>query len=349
MPAQLVRVESADVPPSQAIQVNSDTGRLPMAELVAQANVGAQVDSDGDGFFNGALQANAAATPSPVFTGPYYGSAVIAQATSAPTAQPGFISVLNGITAGAGQVTPTYGNGQIAVGFPYNGSGSGHGLPGLFTAGTSGNVPNIGNGVITWGNATGSASWTQIGASGAHNDGGVYNTVFGLLEVNGVFPAVNGCSFDAEANWGCSGSLNGNAAATPVPLGATPLPTTYPTAYEGSAVIAQATSAPTAQPGYIKVAGTSAAVSHNACSSSSGVPCAFTWVISSFSSGTGTTTVAVPQSSVCTVTATQTPIVASGDVMTMWVTLAPFTPLTVHAQDLLGSYSGSFGGNGNCD
>jgi hypothetical protein len=100
LPAQLVRVESADALPNQSMLPNSGTGRSPMAELVAQANVGALVDSNGDGFFNGALQANAAATPSPVYTSAYYGSALIAQATSAPTAQPGFVSVLNGITAG---------------------------------------------------------------------------------------------------------------------------------------------------------------------------------------------------------------------------------------------------------
>jgi hypothetical protein len=80
------------------------------------------------------------------------------------------------------------------------------------------------------------------------------------------------------------------------------------------------------------------------------VPCAFTWSISSFSSGIGTTTVTVPSSSICTVTATQSPVVASGDVMTTWVTMGPPpTVLTVHAQDLLGTYSGSFAGNGNCN
>ncbi len=160
---------------------------------------------------------------------------------------------------------------------------------------------------------------------------------------------VGGCAMDANANWGCGGGLFGNASATPLPNGPTPVPTTYPSPYGGPVVIAQATSAPTAQPGNVLVAGTSAAVTHNACSASSGIPCEFTWSISSFSSGVGTTTVTVPASSVCVVTATQSPVVASGDVMTTWVTIGPFTPLTVHAQDLLGTYSGSYGGNGNCD
>jgi hypothetical protein len=346
MPAQLVRIESAGGLP------NSATGASAMAELVAQADVGAQVDSNGNGFFNGALQANAAATPSPLYTPAYYGYAVIAQATSAPTAQPGFISILNGITAGAGQVIPTYGNGQIAVGFPYTGARSGQGLTGLFTAGTAGNKPNPGNGVLTWGNGTGSDNWTQVGVSGGHDINGVWNTVIGILEIyQGTFNEI-GCNMDAGANWGCGGGLFGNAYATPFPSenSATPLPTTYPSPYAGPAVIAQATSAPTAQPGYIKVTGTSVAGSHNACSASSGVPCEFTWSISSFSGGIGTTTVTVPEASICTVTATQSPIVASSDVMTTWVTGGQLaTTLTVRAQDLLGTYSGSFAGNGNCD
>lgn len=348
MPAQLLRVESADVP-SQSIQLNSDTGRSPMAELVAQANVGAQVDSDGDAFFNGALQANAAATPSPVYTPTYYGYAVIAQATSPPTAQPGSVSITGGITAEAGQSTPTYTKGQIAVGFPYTGAGSGQGLAGLITVGTAGNIPNSGSGVLTFGNGAGTDNWTQIGASNGHDINGVRNTVIGILEVYGPSPFNEiGCAMDANANWGCGGGLFGNASATPLPNGPTPVPTTYPSPYGGPVVIAQATSAPTAQPGNVLVAGTSAARTHNACSASSGVPCGFTWSISSFSSGIGTTTVTVPASSVCVVTATQSPIVASGDVMTTWVTMPPFSPLTVHAQDLLGNYSGSFGGNGNC-
>jgi hypothetical protein len=45
------------------------------------------------------ITANAAATPSPAVTG-FYGPAVIAQATAAPTAQPGGINVTKGITSG---------------------------------------------------------------------------------------------------------------------------------------------------------------------------------------------------------------------------------------------------------
>lgn len=359
MPAQLLSREAAEELLNHPIEPNGGTALLAVVEQ------GAQVDGSGDGFFNGAVQANAGATPSAVFTPLYYGNVVVAQTTSAPTAQPGFISVVNGIaagtgqpapvytsgqiTAGAGQVTPAFQNGQVAVGFPYTGSGNGNGLTGLFTAGTAGNIPNTGSGVITWGNATGTNSWTQFGSSGNHLDSGVYSTVLGLLEVNGVTPAINGCSFDAEANWGCSGSLNGNAFATPVPSGAKPAPTSYPTGYGGPAVIAQATSAPTAQPGNVLVGGTSAAVSHNVCSASSGVPCEFTWSITSFSSGKGNVGVTVPASSICIVTATQTPIVGSSDVMASWVTGPALAILTVHAQDLLGTYSGSFGGNGNCD
>jgi hypothetical protein len=52
-----------------------------------------------------------------------------------------------------------------------------------------------------------------------------------------------------------------------------------------------------------------------------GVPCEFTWAIPSFSMGGGTATFAVPVSSVCTVTATQSPIVGS-DIIAMWVTLS---------------------------
>lgn len=296
-PAQLLKVESADVPPSQSVELNSDTGRSPTAELVAQANVGALVGSNGTVLVN----------PSAV---------------------------------------PAYASGQIAVGDYAGGSG----LTGLFTAGTAGNIPNSGSGVLTFGNGTGTDNWTQIGASNGHDINGVRNTVIGILEVYGPSPFNEiGCAMDANANWGCGGGLFGNASATPLPNGPTPIPTTYPSPYGRPVVIAQATSAPTAQPGNVLVAGTSAARTHNACSASSGVPCGFTWSISSFSSGIGTTTVTVPASSVCVVTATQSPIVASGDVMTTWVTLAPFTPLTVHAQDLLGNYSGSFGGNGNCD
>lgn len=188
MPAKLLKVESADVPPNQSIQLYSDAGRSPIAELVAQANVGAQVDSDGDGFFNGALQANAAAMPSPLYTPTYYGYAVIAQATPKPTAQPGFVSITGGVTAGAGQSTPAYTNGQIAIGFPYTGAGSGQGLAGLITVGTAGNIPNSGSGVLTFGNSTGTDNWTQIGASNGHDINGVRNTVIGILEVYGPSP-----------------------------------------------------------------------------------------------------------------------------------------------------------------
>lgn len=266
----------------------------------------------------------------------------------------GDVSALGSVTGETGLVAgvPTagqyYSDGQIAVGPPETGGG----LTGLFTAGTAGSAPNSGYGIFTFGNHTGSASWTQIGDSGLDNMSGVWNTVIGILEAYGG-PAQTGCDMDAEGNWGCSGSLYGNAVPTPVPSSAFPSPTVYPAAYAGPAVIAQATSAPTAQPGYVLVNGTSAGLSHNACwataTASSGVPCEFSWSISSFSSGIGTTTVNVPPSSICTVTATQTAIVTSGDVMTTWVTGPSSATLTVHAQDLLGTNSATFSGNGNCN
>jgi hypothetical protein len=215
--------------------------------------------------------------------------------------------------------------------------------------------------VLAYGNFTQSGTWTQIGASAKHDISGVHNTVFSVLdEVSPSPPSEVGCAMDAGANLGCSGDLYGNAYATPFPApvdsnpNPNPTPTTYPTQYAGPAVIAQATSPPTPQPGNVLINGTLAALSHNACMSpstspvSSGVPCEFTWAIPSFSMGIGTTTVVVPVSSVCTVTATQSPIVASGDVMTVWVTLSD-TILTVHAQDLQSSAMGTFGGIGNCN
>jgi hypothetical protein len=297
--AQLLGVELAKTFPSQPIQ-STGTTQAESAELVAQASVGALVESNGTVLVN----------PSTV---------------------------------------PAYTSGQIAVGDYAGGSG----LMGLFTAGTADHIPNIGHGALEFGNGTASGYWTQIGASDHHIINGVSNLAISILvDNNGPFNEI-GCAMDAEGNWGCGGGLYGNAAATPVPNGTSVTPTTYPSPYAGPVVIAQLLSAPasvpTRQPGSILVRGTSAAVTPNTCSGSSGVPCKFAWSISSFSSGIGTTTATVPASSVCTVTATQTPIVASNDVMTMWVTGPSTNTLTVHAQDLLGTYSGSFGGNGGCD
>jgi hypothetical protein len=289
--AQLLGVESRKTFPIQS----TGTAQGEPAEVVAQASVGALVESNGTVLVN----------PSTV---------------------------------------PAYASGQIAVGDYAGGSG----LKGLFTAGTAGNIPNPGNGIFTWGNGGGTTSYTRIDVNGdeVFPIGGVSNTAFGVFEVLGTSPY--GCDMDANANWGCNGGLFGNAAATPVPNGTLVTPTTYPSPYGGPVVIAQSTSGPTPQSGSILVSGTSAAVTPNICSVSSGVPCNFTWMIASFSSGIGATTQNVPASSVCKVTAGQTPIVASNDVMTMWITGPSTNTLTVHAQDLLGTYSGSFAGYGNC-
>ena len=160
-----------------------------------------------------------------------------------------------------------------------------------------------------------------------------------------------GCAIDAAGNQGCSGGLYGNAAATPFPnpTSALPPPATADPRYEGPAVIAQATSPPTPQTGNVLIDGIMAALGHNACTASSGVPCEFSWTIT-LSSGAGSTPVPVPGFSVCTVTPTQTPIFPSGDLMTVWVDPpAMATSLSVHAQDLQGSAMGTFGGLGNCN
>src|SRR6185437_1462289 len=108
MPAQLRQVEW-DGPSSNP----SNVGGTALSEMVAVSDVGVQTDTYGNGFFNGAVVANAALTPAPVFTGPYYGVAVIAQQTPhagvpSPTAQPGELSVLNGVLVGSGQLSPDW-------------------------------------------------------------------------------------------------------------------------------------------------------------------------------------------------------------------------------------------------
>jgi hypothetical protein len=376
--AQLRQFQSTDPSSGQGNLAGSD-----LTEVVAQANVGVQTDSSGDGFFNGAVVANAAATPSPLFTGTtagaYYGYAAIAQVLPSPTgpgvpfatAQPGSMSVTGGLTIDAGKPSPGFKDGQVAVGFGITSTASpvlaGAGLEGLFTAGTAGKDPNAGHGVLTFGNSTGDVTWTQIGASGGHHINGVHNTVFSVLEeveapTGGHYNQI-GCAMDAGSNWGCGGGLYGNAGATPFPPtpgpGDPPPPTpgTYPSSWGGPAVIAQNTSGPlppTAQPGNVLINGTIGALgvisslAHNTCSASSGVPCGFAWTVTSISSGAGSVPVTVPASSVCTISATQTPYISGSDTVTMWAGPLSGTTLTVSIKATLNSYAGPFGGNGTC-
>jgi hypothetical protein len=365
--AQLRQFQSADPSSDQANLAGSD-----LTEVVAQANVGIQTDSSGDGFFNGAVVANAAVTPSPLFTGTsggaYYGDAVIAQALPTSTgagvpyatAQPGSMSVTGGLTVDAGAKAPGFKDGQVAVGFGVTSTASpilaGAGLRGLFTAGTAGKAPNAGDGVLTFGNNTGDVTWTQIGASGGHHINGVHNTVFSVLEeveapTGGHYNQI-GCAMDAGSNWGCGGGLFGNAGATPFPPtpkpGDPPPPTpgTYPSSYGGPAVIAQNPGGiyplpPTAQPGNVLINGTIGALgiisssAHNTCSASSGVPCGFTWTITP-TSGSGSVNVPVPASSVCTISATQSPYISGSDVVTMWAGPLSGTTLTVNVKATTG-------------
>jgi hypothetical protein len=367
MPAQLRQVEWTDSS-NQPTVAGAD-----LTEVVAQSAIGVQTDSYGDGFFNGAVVANAAKTPAPLFAGSFYGVAVIAQPSPgpngnpppSPTPQPGAISILDGILVDAGQASPIYENGQVAIGFPNTNDSSGHpaagdGLRGLFTAGTAGKFTNPTNGVFTWGNHTQSGTWTKIDAGGGVPIGGVYNSVYSVLdEVGPNSESGIGCVMDAGGNIACSGGLYGNAEATPFPHpiagdpNMNPPPASSDPKYEGPAVIAQSFSTPTAQPGNVLVNGTVAALQHNTCGASSGVPCAFTWTItfpSMSGSNTASTMVSVPANSVCTVTATQSPVLGSGNAMTVWVaTPPPSGPLKVYAQVLSGTYASSFSGNGNCN
>jgi hypothetical protein len=363
MPAQLRQAEWTDQSSNQP-----NVGGSALTEVVAQMGIGVQTDTSGDGFFYGAVVANAGGPPAPIFAGPNYGLAVIAQTTSSPTAQPGSIALVNGITVNAGAPDPLYTNGQVAVGFPNTTTGNpttGQGLRGLFTAGTAGTLTDGGNGVLTFGNHTQDGYWTQIGGSGRISIDGVYNTLFSVLDEVQPSPAsAIGCVTDAGGNVGCSGGLYGNADSLPFPSprdsptppgpNPNPTPTAAPTQYAGPAVIAQkGPGAPIAQTGNVLINGTFGALQHNACAAppgttpSSGTPCEFTWTISSWSSGIGTTTVTVPASSVCNVTAIQPPIDGM-KIITMWVTLSG-TTLTVNAQVLDNSYDTSFSGNGNCN
>jgi hypothetical protein len=85
---------------------------------------------------------------------------------------------------------------------------------------------------------------------------------------------------------------------------------------------------------------------HNSCSSSSGVPCDFTFSVA-MTTGAGASTQSVPATSVCTVTPTVTTKVSSSNIITYWVTLSS-TTLTIHAGDLAGTATTTFTGNGTC-
>jgi hypothetical protein len=215
MPAQLRQVEWTDSS-NQPTVAGAD-----LTEVVAQSAIGVQTDSYGDGFFNGAVVANAAKTPAPLFAGSFYGVAVIAQPSPgpngnpppSPTPQPGAISILDGILVDAGQASPTYVSGQIALGFLNTNSAVGHptagdGLRGLFTASTAGNYTNKGNGVMEYGNHTQTDTWTQIGGDGLHNISEIHNSVISILEEYDPAVATRiGCTIDAAGNQGCSGRL----------------------------------------------------------------------------------------------------------------------------------------------
>lgn len=88
------------------------------------------------------------------------------------------------------------------------------------------------------------------------------------------------------------------------------------------------------------------ATTHNTCTASSGIPCEFTWSLT-VSSGTGSNTQSVPATSVCSVTPIATPHISSTNMYGYWVTLVS-TTLTIHAQDMLGTATGTITGNGLC-
>lgn len=85
---------------------------------------------------------------------------------------------------------------------------------------------------------------------------------------------------------------------------------------------------------------------HPTCTSSTIIPCKFTWTCT-MSSGACTTTQSVPASGTCVVTPTVSPELSSTNVVSTWVTLAT-TTLTIHVADMLGTSSAAFSGNGEC-
>lgn len=96
----------------------------------------------------------------------------------------------------------------------------------------------------------------------------------------------------------------------------------------------------------IATSGKSTAATHNPCSSTSNIPCEFSWSITT-SSGTGTTNQNTPLTAVCTVSPSGTLKVSSSNIYSLWDTMSSGV-VTVHLQDLLGTASGTISGYGTC-
>ncbi len=103
----------------------------------------------------------------------------------------------------------------------------------------------------------------------------------------------------------------------------------------------------TSQSGVVEVNGGIKVDSVSAtCGAASGIPCVFTWTCT-MSSGSCTTTHAVPAAATCTLEPSVSPILSTTNVAQHWVTLAS-TTLTVHVHDELGTSSAAFSGIGSC-
>ena len=217
-----------------------------------------------------------------------------------------------------------------------------------------------------WGNTTGSNGYTVLGSNSAMTCSGISGDVLAAYN-HGSGSAL---CFDG-VNLGLMGGVSANGA---IEAGASPSPSppagalgSAVTASSGEVTLGGSSSACTIDYGVTvaskltipcaNVKFTGAAVNapsgviawytHNACSATSETPCSFSWS-ATMSSGAGSTTQAVPASSVCTVTFTETPVLSTTNVASVWAPAPVSTTLTVYIHDELGTSSATLTGNGTC-